>query len=112
MAFTGLHVSCHFTGSVSFKDEWEVIPGVVGKAIWSENPATDTPTTNVAPAIEKGSNKGKIGQPIFRIRAAADSYVSIGAAPDASASPRHLIPASTTVDIAVLPGDKLEWVAA
>lgn len=111
MAFTGLMVSCHFVGSVAFDDDFAVTPGVMSKAVWSESPASDTATTNVAPAIEKGANKGKVGQPVFRIRAAADSYVSIAAVPDASASPRHFIPANTFVDLLVIPGDKLEWIA-
>lgn len=104
MAFSGLHVVCGFAGSLFARDKSQAI---LGKIAWSEAPATGVTTTNAAPDANDGA-----GQPLFRIRAAADSYVSIGPSPNSAANPRFLAAAGTDYDIYVQPGDKLQWVAA
>lgn len=109
MAFSGLHVACCFAGVPGGRDS--EMP-IVSTPVWSENPSSDTPTSNAAPNNGDPSQPGRAGSPIFRVHAYADSYVSIAASPDASASPRHFVLAGQTYDFAVQPNDKLEWVAA
>ncbi len=104
MAFSGLHVVCGFAGSFVHRDKSQPI---LGKIAWSEAPSTGVTTTNVAPA-----NSDPNGQPLFRIRAAADSWVSVGKAPNATTGTRFLVPANEDVDVFAEPGDKLQWVAA
>jgi hypothetical protein len=104
MAFSGLHVVCGFAGSLFARDKSQAI---LGKIAWTEAPASGVTTTNAAPDANDGA-----GQPLFRIRAAADSYVSIGASPNSAANPRFLVAAGTDYDVYVQPGDKLQWVAA
>ncbi len=103
MAFTGVHVVCAFAGIDGYETS---IPSIIKNAAWSEAPATGVTTTNAAPQT------GGDGQAVFRVTAAADSYVSIGPAPDSSVSPRHLLLAGQPYDFGVKPGDKLQWVAA
>lgn len=111
MAFAGLHVACGYYGAMVYKDDFASLP-VMGKAISSENPATNTLSTLVAPAMASGKTAGAVGQPIFRVRVSADTYVAIGTAPDPTvATARHFQAANTTVDYAVAPGDKLKWQA-
>lgn len=104
MAFSGLHVVCGFAGSLFARDKSQAI---LGKIAWTAAPATGVTTTLAAPDANDGA-----GQPLFRIRAAADSYVSIGANPNSAADPRFLVAAGTDYDVYVQPGDKLQWVAA
>ena len=104
MAFSGLTVACAFAGSLAARDKSQPI---MGKIVWTEEPASGTPTASVAPGVSDAA-----GQPIFRIRAAADSWVAIGKMPNASAAPRILVPANTDYDVFVDAGDKLAWVAA
>lgn len=104
MAFSGLHVVCGFAGSQFARDKSQAI---LGKTAWSEAPSTGVTTTNAAPDANDGS-----GQPILRIRAAADSWVSVGGAPNATSGVRFLVPANTDYDVYAQPGDKLQWVAA
>lgn len=103
MAFSGLHIVCGYAGSYR-RDKSQAI---LGKRVWSEAPASGVTTTNAAPA---DTDNG--GQPIMRIRASADSWVSIGAAPNASTSVRFLVPANTDYDVFVEFGEKVQWVAA
>lgn len=104
MAFSGLHVVCGFAGSQIAREKSQPI---LGKIAWVEAPATGVTSTNVAPTVNDA-----MGQALFRIRAAADSWVSIGPAPDATTGRRFLVPASTDYDVFAEPGDKLQWVAA
>ncbi len=104
MAFAGLHVVSAYAGASFMRDREQT---VLGKVQWSESPATGVTTTNAATGFD-----GVRGQPIFRIRAAADSWVSVGAAPNATTGPRFLVPANSDYDVYVVPGDKLQWVAA
>lgn len=104
MAFSGLHVVCAFAGAMSKRDKSQAIMGDIK---WTESPSSGVTTTNAAP-IPSDS----MGDPIFRIRAAADSWVSIGASPNASTNPRFLVAANEDYDVFVEPGDKLQWVAA
>lgn len=104
MAFSGLHVVCGYPGSLFARDKSQAI---LGKVVWSEAPSTGVTSTNVAPGESAGS-----GQALFRIRAAADSWVSVGSAPDATAGKRFLVPAATDYDVYAEPGDKFQWIAA
>lgn len=104
MALSGLHVVCGFAGIDGYDNAPQPI---ITKVVWSEAPATATQTTNAAPAADALG-----GAAIFRVWSTADCYVSIGQVPNASASPRHFVPASTFYDIGVGSGDRLAWVAA
>jgi hypothetical protein len=104
MAFSGVHVVCGFAGSLFARDKSQAI---LGKIAWSEAPSTSVTSTNVAPGENSGS-----GQPIFRIRASADSWVSVGPTPDATAGKRFLVPANTDYDVYAEPNDKFQWIAA
>ncbi|EJC75580.1 hypothetical protein Rleg10DRAFT_5786 [Rhizobium leguminosarum bv. trifolii WSM2012] len=104
MAFSGLHVVCGFPGSLFARDKSQAI---LGKISWSEAPASGVTSTNAAPQENAGS-----GQAMFRIRAAADSWVSVGPTPDATTGKRFLVPASTDYDVYAEPGDKFQWIAA
>ncbi len=73
----------------------------------SETLATAGTTTAVAPAVDPYA-----GEPVARVTASADSFVSFGASPDASTGARDFIPALETRDFVVKPGDKMAWVAA
>lgn len=104
MAFSGLHVVCAYAGATSMRDKSQAIMGEIN---WSESPSSGVSTTSFAPL--PSDNRG---DPMFRIRAAADSWVSVGASPNASANPRFLVPAGEDYDVFVEPNDKLQWVAA
>lgn len=104
MAVPGLHVACIFGGAPTMRHLSQPIPGDIR---WTESPSSGVTTTNFAPLPSDA-----MGDPIFRIRAAADSWVSIGSSPNASANPRFLVPANEDYDVFVEPGDKLQWVAA
>lgn len=103
MAFSGIHVICGFVGVDGYEG---AIPQILKGAVWSESPSTGVTSTNQAP------NSGGDGAAVFRVTAAANSYVSIGPSPDSSASPRHLVLANMPYDFGVKPGDKFQWVAA
>lgn len=85
MAFSGLHVVCAYAGSKSNRDKSQAI---LGDIQWTESPATGVTSSNVAPLPNDS-----MGDPMFRLRAAADSWVSIGPSPNAAANPRILVPA-------------------
>ncbi|MBY5760937.1 hypothetical protein HFO07_30555 [Rhizobium leguminosarum] len=104
MAFSGLHVVCGFAGSQSQRFASQAL---LGKISWSEAPASGVTSTNVAPAASDIA-----ADPIFRINAAADSWVSIGPAPNATAGTRFLVRAGADYDIYAQQGDKLQWIAA
>ncbi|PDS97506.1 hypothetical protein CO659_12635 [Rhizobium sp. S9] len=104
MAFSGLHVVCGYPGSLFARDKSQAI---LGKIAWSEAPASGVTSTNAAPAESAGS-----GQAMFRIRAAADSWVSIGPTPNATSGNRFLVPAATDYDVYAEPNDKFQWIAA
>jgi hypothetical protein len=104
MAFAGLHVVCGYAGSLFARDKSQAI---LGKIAWSEAPASGVVSTNAAPQESAGS-----GQAIFRIRAAADSWVSVGPTPDATTGKRFLVPAATDYDVYAEPNDKFQWIAA
>lgn len=103
MALSGVHVTCAFAGVDGFED---LKPALIKSPAWSESPASGTATTNLVP------NSGTNGSAILRVDASADSYVSIGPAPNASQSPRYLVRAGVPYDFGANPGDKLAWVAA
>lgn len=104
MAFAGLHAVTGYKGGIGFRgseknDEFKIVA--------SQSVATGTLSTLTAPA-----HSNEYGQPYFRIYAAADSWVAIGANPDQAADPRILVKATTVTDIVASPGDKIKWVAA
>jgi len=104
MALTGLHVACGFAGSMSQRYTSKAL---LGKLVWSEAPASGVTSTNAAPA-----SSDVAGDPVFRINAAADSWVSIGKTPDATTGTRFLVRAGSDYDVYTQPGDKLQWIAA
>lgn len=104
MAFSGLHIVCGYAGSSISRDTSQPI---LGRLAWSEAPSSGVTSTNAAPDVRDAE-----GQPLFRIRASADSWVSIGATPNATSGKRILVAAATDVDIFAEPGDRLQWVAA
>lgn len=104
MALTGLHVICGFAGSSVHRDKSEAI---LGRVAWSEQPESGVATTNAAPGARDAE-----GQAIFRIRAAADSWVSVGTAPNPSTGTRFLVAAGTDYDVFADEGDRLKWIAA
>lgn len=104
MAFGGLHIVCAYAGSKSNRDKSQAI---LGDIQWTESPSSGVTSTNAAPLPNDS-----MGDPMFRIRAAADSWVSVGMAPNSAANPRFLVPAGVDYDVFVDAGDKLQWVAA
>ncbi len=114
MALSGLTVLCGYAGLDDDDRANAVNSGVslesvelINRAAWSEEPASDTTTTNSA------ASAGEIyGKPVFRIYSSADAWVSVGPSPNPSASPRHFVAANQYYDIMVKDGDKLRWIAA
>jgi hypothetical protein len=107
MALSGVHVACGYAGGVA---KGGAPMPVIRKPVWSESPASNTPSTNAAPANDAAS-----GDPLFAISTSAAIYVSIGLSPNASVSPRIYVRANDTSDpypVYVSPGDKFAWVAA
>ncbi|MBX4967195.1 hypothetical protein [Rhizobium binae] len=104
MALTGLHVVCGFAGSQIAREKSQPI---LGKIAWSEAPGSGVTSTNIAPPVNDA-----MGQAVFRIHAAADSWVSIGPTPNATTGKRVLVPASVDYDVFAEPGDKFQWIAA
>ena len=103
MAFTGVHIVAGYAGSFR-RDKSQPI---LGKIIWSEAPATGVTTTNEVPALHD-----VLGQPVLRLRSAADAYFAIGKTPNASTGPRVFVPANTDYDVFADSGDKVQWAAA
>ena len=104
MAFAGLHAVAGYKGGYGFRKT----PSTDGFHVTaSQSVSSATLSTLVAPDFSL-----EFGQPWMRLYAAADSWVSIGAAPDQTADPRFLVKATTVTDVAVQPGDKIKWVAA
>lgn len=103
MALTGVHVTCAYAGIDGFED---IKPALIKNPAWSESPNTGTATSNAVP------NAGADGSAVLRVDASADSYVSIGPAPNASQSPRYFVRAGVPYDFGAKAGDKLAWVAA
>lgn len=114
MALSGLTVTCAYAGLDDDERANAVNSGVglpalelLNRASWSEEPASNTATTNSA------NSQGEIfGKPVFRIYSSADAWVSVGPSPDPSASPRYFVAANQYYDILVNNGDKLRWIAA
>lgn len=104
MAFTGVTVACGF--AVADNSDNKSHESVMAKASWSEEPLSGVATTNAAP--------GSTGMdPIMRVYSGTDDiWVSVGPSPNASVSPRLLVPALTLYDIYVGAGDRMAWVAA
>ncbi|NTA80748.1 hypothetical protein G6L13_09645 [Agrobacterium tumefaciens] len=103
MALPQVHVICGYAGGDgNAKDRQPLFKDPQ----WSEEPASNTPTTKAAPDIN-----GMI--PVFRVTNTVDIYVSHAVVPNAANSPRHvLLAANAPHDLYVKPGDKFSWVAA
>ncbi|NKM55795.1 hypothetical protein GFL21_14860 [Rhizobium anhuiense] len=104
MTFSGVHVVSGFAGSQSQRYTSQAI---LGKISWSEAPASGVTSTNAAPA-----SSDIAGDPVFRINAAADSWVSVGPTPNATSGTRFLVRSGADCDVYAAPGDKFQWIAA
>jgi len=105
MALSGIVVECGLAGGRGLTAD---LPVVLGQSLWTENKTTAGTTTNAAPT-DRVDDKSIV----FSITAAADSWISIGTAPNASTDPtRRFLPAGLTRDFAVEPGHKVNWAAA
>lgn len=98
MSFSGVHVSYGEVYAIGRSD-------VLRSLVWSETMplAATTNSTASIPASIRGA---------FLVQPSVDIFVSIGASPNASASPRVLVLAGERVLIPCSYGDKLAWVAA
>jgi hypothetical protein len=103
MALAGIHVECSRAGAVGESGSLPVLNAI---PLWSENKTTAGTTTASAP-----STQGEQAL-IFTITAAADAWIAIGAAPDASVDPRRFLPAGIPRDFEAAAGDKVAWAAA
>src|ERR1700712_3575115 len=103
MALSGAHIACGYVGST---DGAQFLDSVA----WSETMTSAGTTTNVVPN-NPAYRSGPLS-PIFEIRTAADVFVAIGAAPNATSGPRIFVPANETRNLICHPGDKVAWVAA
>jgi len=108
MAFTGLHVTCFDAGNPYRADRGD-FPELPMSQYWSETLAAPGQTTQYV--------RGQ-GQ-VFRVEASADSWIAIGATPNASQAvgsntntARFLVRAGVPYDFTVRDNDKLAWVAA
>ncbi|MBC2773426.1 hypothetical protein J5N58_08175 [Rhizobium cremeum] len=106
MAFAGLHVTTGYVGPSYGRN---LIKGaaLLTRITGSESLASGGTTTLVAPADHE-----VMGPPIFRVQAAADSWVAIGPSPNASTGARTLCRAGEDYDFFAEPGWKVAWVAA
>lgn len=106
MALSGLHVVCAFAGGQSYQLEPQ---SLMFQPQWSQTMPTAATTTNSA-----SQTISNYGQPIFRIYSSVDAWVSTGPVPDTSGvtAARFLVPAATTYDVFVKPGDFLAWTTA
>jgi len=99
-----MHIACGFAGAVSDRRSGQPL---LGKLAWSQTMAIAGTTANAAPA----SNSAK-GDPVFQLRASADSYAALAVAPDATSGARIFVPANETVTVYGEPGDKVAWITA
>lgn len=106
MALSGMHIACCYVGGPSYaKGESSPIP-LVRAPVWSETQSSAGTTTNIAPAHTT------LGSAVFEVRASADSYIAIGANPNATSGPRLFVPAGEFRQVFCVSGDKLAWIAA
>lgn len=106
MAFTGIHVTAGYIGPLYGRNQTQHA-ALLSRVANSESMTSAGITTIAAPEHHQ-----TMGAPVFRVQAAADSWVSIGSTPNASTGPRTLCRAGEDYDVFVEPGDKLAWVAA
>ncbi len=109
MAFTGVHITCVFTGFTSdkFPQQWRI--ALLGTAVWSETMASPGTTTHSSPYED-----GLAGEPVFSLYSSADIYFAIGTNPDATNGPRQYLQANTPTDIFGdrAGGEKVAWILA
>ncbi|MBO3760028.1 hypothetical protein [Ciceribacter sp. L1K22] len=106
MAFTGLHVTAGYVGPLYNRGRTQNAT-LLSNIVNSQTLTEAGTTTLTAPG-----HHDSMGAPVFRIQAAADSWVSIGVSPNASSGVRTLCRAGQDYDLFVEPGDKVAWVAA
>jgi hypothetical protein len=104
MAFTGIHIICANAGGQSVG-----IQALISSPHWSETLATPGTTTKATPSASD-SPQGKTQ--IFRIRAAADSWVALGETPNAITGTRYFVPANVDYDVFAGRNEKVAWIAA
>lgn len=106
MAFSGFHVVFGYAGG---KGAVEDIP-LLSRVVSSETMDTAATTTITAPSTDVG-----LGDPVAVIRAAADSWFSVGPAPgdpSSASTTRDLVLVGERLERFVKPGDKVRWAAA
>lgn len=104
MAAPAFTVTCGYTGFSSVNN---YTPPLLSRLVWQEAATTGTKSTNNAPGLANS-----YGPPVFEVYAAADSWFSYGVTPNSAGAARVLVPASTTMDFIVQPGDFFMWQAA
>lgn len=103
MALPSVHVICGFAGNDIGDNPSRSRAALFCEPQWSEEPAADTPTENVAP-----DQAGL--RPVFRITNEVDIRAAHAPAALLGTAPRHLLRAKDGPhDIYVKPGDKFEW---
>lgn len=105
MAFSGMHIVFGYAGSNTNRNTGAELLTPVA----SENLTSAGTTTKAAPPAS-----GALGQPMVQLRAAADSWASIGPNPNAANDTvvRVLVPAGQPVEVYCNPGDRVAWASA
>lgn len=90
MAFSGVHITCGFTGFVSDKFPQQRL----GTAVWFETTAGPGTTAHASPYEDELAC-----EPVFSIYSTADIYFAIGTNPEATNGTRRVLQANTPMDI-------------
>lgn len=102
MPMTGLHVIAgnvnEIDGPISLHTAWT----------WSQTLNSGEATASAMPPIPSAVG----GAPAFLLQAGSDGWVSVGPAPNASASPRRWIRAGEDVVVAANSGDRVAFLIA
>lgn len=104
MARTLPLITAGYVGSLTNRALSLAVPG---KAIWSEEVALPSTSTNVAPPASDAA-----GDPAFTVYFPVDTVIAIGQNPNASTSARYFVPAATERTYYAQPNDKISAVAA
>jgi len=109
MAFSGVHITCGFTGFTSDKFPQQRRIALLGTAVWSETMSSPGTTTHASPYEDELA-----GEPVFSLYSSADIYFAIGPNPDATNGTRRFLQANTPMDIFGdrAGGEKVAWVLA
>lgn len=104
MALPSFSATCSYSGSQPPNSS---TPPLASKLVWQEAPSTGVASTNSAPGASD-----QYGPCVLTVYAAADSWLSYGAAPNSAGTVRMPVPATTLCYFIVAPGDKFMWQAA